>query len=116
MEFVIKAPNIKNKIKTIFAHNIKKAPLNISDISIVSKAFEITPLYLIYKIKSSIMHIKRDIRGYKKLNTLYNILTSDLFEPNILKVENILLFLEKIYMLDNVDNKKDNIKINIYKE
>lgn len=113
MEFVTKAPNIKIKIKITFAQNIKKAPLNTSDISIFAK---IGSLYLIYKIAISIMHINKDIKAYKKLNIVYNFLTANLVEPNILKTENILLFFEKIYTLEIDANNKDNIAIKINKE
>ncbi len=109
----MKAPNIKIKIKAIFEHNIKKAPLNTSDISILSK---IGRLYLTYKIAISIIHIRKDIKGYKKLNIVYNFLTANLVEPNILKVENILPFFEKIYILKMEGNNKAEIKIKINKE
>lgn len=110
---MIKAPNIKIKIKTIFAQNIKKAPLNTSDISIISK---IALLYLIYKIAISMAHIKKDIKAYNKLNIVYKFLTANFVEPNILKVENILLFFEKIYTLIIAASKKAAIKIKINKE
>lgn len=109
----MKAPNIKIKIKITFAQNIKKILLITSDISILSK---IGLLYLIYKIAISIAHIIKDIKVYKKLNIVYNFLTANLVEPNILKVENILPFFEKINTLEIDANNKDSIAIKINKE
>lgn len=57
-------------------------------------------LYLIYSISISIIQIKNDIKGYKRLINIANFLMANLVAPNIRKVENILLFFENIYELD----------------
>lgn len=64
----------------------------------------------------SIRAMIKEIRGYKKLKAKDNLLIDNLVAPNIRKVENIRLFLEKIYMVVIIEIKSAKINKTIRRE
>lgn len=57
-----------------------------------------------------------DIRGYKKLKAKESLFKDNLVAPKILKVENIRLFFEKIYIIVTIAIKSTTIKSTIRSE
>lgn len=84
---------IKHIDKAIFENKNIKAELNIWGSGVIVNIY---PLYLIYKTIISINATTSEAKEYIALCIIESLIKEFLVAPNILKVENILLFLEKI--------------------